>query len=52
MAFTLRTIVAIGRGHQDMDQEDRSEDHPGSGQGHDDITSSLRHPHEVSMSAV
>ena len=50
--FTLRTIVAICRSHQEMDEEDRSEDHPGSGRGHDGVTSILPRPHELCMSAA
>ena len=34
--FTLRTVVGICHSHQDMDDEDRCEDHLGSGWSHPD----------------
>ena len=50
--LTLRTIVAICRSDQEMDEEHRSEDHLGSGRGHDEVIPLLPRPHDVSMSAV
>ena len=47
--FTLRTVVAIGHRHQAMDEEHGSEDHLGSGLGHDDVSPGLPRPHDVSM---